>query len=124
MRLHANAVAQNCTATERAGRIDGYDADGLPLLAIFARNLVHQRALPSARRSGEAEEHSVTAVGKERLEQLRGFGCAVFDGRNGARERTQFSCTNSADKFLGVAVRGHFGSVLSDQPSPSGFAAR
>src|SRR5271157_796799 len=124
MRLHANAVAQNCAATERAGRIDGYDADGLPLLAVLACYLVNQRALASTGRSGEAEEHSVTAVGKERLEQLRGFGCAVFDGRNGARESAQLPCTNSADKFLDVAVRGHLGFLLPDQPSLSGFAAR
>ncbi len=89
--------------------IDGHDADGLALLAIFARDLVDQRALARTGRAGEAEQHSVAAVGKQRLQQLGGFGCPVFHGRNGAREGAQFPGTNSADKFLDVAVRAHLG---------------
>ena len=49
MRLHANAVAKNRTAAERAGGIDRNNANGLALLAVFARHLVNQRALAPLR---------------------------------------------------------------------------
>ena len=67
MRLHADAVAQNCASAERAGGIDSNDADGLLLLTIFARDLIHQCALARPRRTGKAKQHGISAEWKKGL---------------------------------------------------------
>ena len=51
VRLHADAVAEDRAAGERAGGIDGDDADRLAAPAQLQREPVHQRALAGARRA-------------------------------------------------------------------------
>ena len=67
MLLHADAIAENCTASVRAGWIDRDDAHFTILLAIEARKLIDQRALARARRPCEAEHARLAAVWKQGL---------------------------------------------------------
>ena len=55
MLLHADAVAQNRSAGVGTGGIDRDDADGAFFLAIVAGQLIDQRALARARRTGESK---------------------------------------------------------------------
>jgi hypothetical protein len=54
-RLHSNAIAENRAAGKRARRIDGNDADALALLAVEHRELIDERRLARARRTGDSD---------------------------------------------------------------------
>jgi len=54
MRLHADAVAENRSAAEWAGRINGDYANRLALLAVLAPDLIDQRTLACPRRTSAA----------------------------------------------------------------------
>ena len=94
---HADAVTQDGAARKRAGRVDGDDADGLALLAVFIRELVRQRALASARRPRNAEHIGVTRMRVERLHDVDGIFRLVLDRRDGSRKREAISL----QEFLG-----------------------
>ena len=68
-RRHADAVAQNGAARDRARRVDGDDADRLGLLAQVARVGVEQRRLAGAGRTGDADHDGVPEVGLHGREQ-------------------------------------------------------
>src|ERR1019366_9185973 len=106
VRLHANAVAKNCAAAERAGGIDSDDANRLPLLAVRVCYLVHQRALARAWRARHAQQYGLAAIGKQRLQQFGGLRAVVFDDGDATRQSPRLSRADSPDKFLDVAVRG------------------
>ena len=108
MRLHADAVTQNGPAAERAGGIDGDDADGLASIAIGARDLIGQGALAGAGRAGQAEQERVPAVGKERLQQCGRFRRVVFDGGDGPRQGTNVTVAYALGKFRDVVIRSQF----------------
>src|SRR5512147_2164915 len=91
MRTHANAVAENCAARVRTGWINSDDSDRLALLAILARELVDQRALPCARCAGESDHAGTSGVREQGLQQVRRLRRAIFDGSNGARQGTRIS---------------------------------
>ena len=56
MALHADAVAEDRAAGERAGGIDGDDADRLPRLRQSAGEAVDERGLAGAGRAGDADD--------------------------------------------------------------------
>ena len=62
---HADAVAQNRAAGERAGRVNGQNADGFFVFAEFADERVGQRAFARAGRAGNADDKRFACVGKE-----------------------------------------------------------
>ena len=55
MRLHADAVPENGASGVGTRRINGDDADGVALFAKLLRQLIHERALTRAGRSGDAD---------------------------------------------------------------------
>ena len=86
MALHADAIAQDRAAGERAGGVDGDDADRFLLGAIVGRQAVHQRALAGARRAGDADAIGASGVGKKLLQELFGLGRTIFDRGHGPRK--------------------------------------
>src|SRR5438046_615407 len=87
MRLHANAVAENRAAGVGAGGIDGNDSHAVVFFSEFLRQLINQRALARARRSGDAYSLGLTRVGKEFFEQINPLGSVILDDGDGASER-------------------------------------
>ena len=94
---HADAVAEDGAARKGACRVDGDDAYGLALLAVFVRELVRQRALAGARRPRDAEHIGMSRVRVERLHDVDGILRLVLDRRDGSRKRE----TISLQEFLG-----------------------
>src|SRR5271166_3037032 len=130
MRLHADAVAENRSAAEGTGGIDRHNANGLALLAILARNLIHQRALACSRRARETDEPRFAAIGKERLQQLRRFGPPVFNNGDGTGQSAKVSRADTIHEFLYGFARAQVdpfafgGCSRNQQTNPSGPAAR
>ncbi len=84
MRLHADAVAENRAAAVWAGGIDGDDANRAIFFSVVASQVVDQRALARAGRTGEADDASVAAVWEERLEQAGPSRGMVLNRADGA----------------------------------------
>src|SRR5690242_214705 len=98
MRLHANAIPKNRAASVGTRRIYGDDPDRLLLLAILARELINQRALAGAWRTGESDHGRVATVGEERLHQANRLRGVIFNCANGASESTNIAAANTFDK--------------------------
>ena len=94
--LHANAIAKNRSAGERARGIDGDDADRLVLAAIVSREAVDQRALARSRSAGDPDAIGAPGVGKKLAQDFLGFARAIFDRGNGARKRARHRPRESA----------------------------
>ena len=71
---HAHAVAQDGAAAERAGRIDGQYGHGPPTAAQFPAQGGGQRALPRARRPGDADGHRGRALSGQLERYLQHLG--------------------------------------------------
>ena len=82
VRLHPHAVAEDGAAGERAGRIDGDDADGPPGGADGVGQPIDERALARAGRTGDADQIGAAGVGKQIAQQRRARGRFVFDQRD------------------------------------------
>ena len=98
--LHANAVTQNGAAGIRTGGVNSYDADCLVLPAIFAGQLVNQRALACPRSPGDADHPRLATVREERFQQIKGFRRAIFNGADGARQGTHFASADALHPIL------------------------
>ena len=101
MILHADAVAQNRSASVGTGWIYGDNAHGAIVFAIEASKLIDQRALPRSRRPGQAEDARLAAVRKQRLQQLGPSRRAVLHGRNGASQRPHVAGAQLVNPELG-----------------------
>ena len=88
MLLHADAVAEDGAVGERAGGIDGDDADGAGLAAEVGGDLIDKGAFAGAGRAGDAENEGAASVGEQGGDELAGGWCLVFDGGGGAGEGT------------------------------------
>ena len=67
MLLHADAIAQDGAARERAGRVGGDDANGEALLAQDGGQSVDECAFATPRRAGDTNGICLAKVGKELL---------------------------------------------------------
>src|SRR5919204_4057092 len=85
--LHPDAVTEERAAAERRRRIDGDDRDTVALLAIRAREAIDERALPSARWTGDADDPRMARLRIELAEDVRGFRFVVLDDGEDSRER-------------------------------------
>src|SRR3989442_1058240 len=92
--LHPDAIAQNRAAGERAGGIDGDDADSLLLLPVEGRQAIHQRALARTGSPSDAGQIGLSGRRKKASQDLDGSRVAVFDGGNGARDRADVTGAN------------------------------
>src|SRR5580693_64235 len=88
MFLHADAVSQNRSARVGTRRIHSDYAYAAVVFAIEARKLIDQRALPCSGRPSQSQHARLSAVLKQRLEQLGPSRCAVLHGRDSAGQRT------------------------------------
>src|ERR1700692_3344806 len=96
--LHADAVAQNCTASVRAGGIYRDDADGSIFFAIEFGELIDQGTLPGSGRARPPHHSRLGAVGEERLEQIGPALLAVFYDGDGPSEGAGFAGADAFDK--------------------------
>ena len=72
--LHADAVAEERAVGERAGRVDGDDADAAAVLAVFAGERAGERALAGAGGAGDADDVGLAAVREELAQASRASG--------------------------------------------------
>lgn len=93
MVLHADAVAENCAASVRAGGIDGDDGDGAILLAIEPGELIDKGAFARSGRTGQADDPGFAGVWKDGFEQIGPARRAILNARNGAGERAGIAGT-------------------------------
>ena len=87
MLLHANAVAEDGSLGERAGRIDGDDADGLALLPVLGGERSGQRAFAGTGSTGYADGVRLAGVGKQSADVVAPLGRPVFHAADDACER-------------------------------------
>ena len=102
MRLHADAVAENRTAGERAGGIDGDDAHAHAARAQRPRDLIDQRALAGAGRPGDAQRPGAARAGIQRGHQGGGVRRLVLDETQGAGKRTRVSGKHTVGERNGL----------------------
>jgi hypothetical protein len=82
MILHANAVAEDGPAAERARGIDRHDPDALGARAELPDQAVDQRRLAGARRSGDAERVGVAEPRVDACHDRRHVSGFVLDPRH------------------------------------------
>jgi hypothetical protein len=92
--LHANAIAENRTASERARRIDGDDADCLLFVPIARRKAVNQSALARAGRTCHADANRAARVWENLAEDFLGIRAVIFYGGDRARKGSDVARTN------------------------------
>ena len=85
--FHANAVAEQRAAGERRRRIDGDDADRQARRRDSAREPRRERALPRARRAGDADAPRAAESRVQRASSASKPWPMVLDDADGARER-------------------------------------
>ena len=88
MLLHADAVAEDGAVGERAGGVDGDDADGAGLAAEVSGDLIDEGAFAGTGRAGDAENEGAAGVGEKGGDEFAGGGGLIFDGGGGAGEGT------------------------------------
>ena len=89
VRLHADAIAENRAAGERAGGIDGDDADGLLGAAELRNQAIDERALAGPRRAGDADQVSASGLREDAADEIRPLRGFVLDQADGARDRAR-----------------------------------
>ena len=96
--LHANAVAEDRSASEWTRGIHGDDTDGFLLAAIMAGEAIHQRALARSRRAGDADAVRIAGVREKLAQDFFGLRLERFSIAETAREiaRTSPARTCSA----------------------------
>ncbi len=86
---------KNRAAGVGTGGVNRNDADGLAGFAVLLGKLVHQGALACSGSAGHADDARVPGVRKQRFEQIEGFGRAVLDRGDGARQGAGIAGANA-----------------------------
>ena len=121
VRLHAHAIAEDRAAGERAGRIDGEDADRLAAGANSVDQPIDERALAGARRAGDADQvRAAGAADRCRGPASRAGGRFVFDQRDRARDRARIAGEHALGQSASVAVDG----VVAGQQTARAITSR
>ena len=95
MAMHPDAVAQNGAAAERACRIDRQNPDRPFQTPVFRRQLVNQRALANAGRTGNPDHAGfANPAGQPRHQHGRHIRIVLDEG-NGARDRALVAGQNA-----------------------------
>ena len=97
--LHADAVAEDRAAAERAGRVDGEHADRRVLGADRRDEAVGERRLPRARRAGDADRPGVAGVRVQRGDDRARVVAAVFDERDQLGDRAPVTGARAFDQL-------------------------
>src|SRR5436190_180217 len=91
MRLHADPIAEDRAAGERARGIHCDDADGLAAAAQLRDQAIDERALPRSGRSGDADDIGPAGLSEQPPQHIRPDWRVVFDERDRARERPRIA---------------------------------
>jgi hypothetical protein len=102
--LHADPVAQDRAAGERAGRVDGEHAHPVPLFAQLGDERVGGRRLAHARRAGQPHHLRPAGVRRERGGHLGQQLVAVFDERDQAGDRARVTLARRGDQRRDVTT--------------------
>jgi hypothetical protein len=109
--VHAQAVAEDGAAADRAGRIDGDDGDAAPALREFADQGVDEGGLAGARRPGDADDVGAAAARRQFGHQFgrarRSFSSRVMArarGRPGPIQDSRMSIPVVSSSPPGIAV--------------------
>jgi hypothetical protein len=113
VRLHAHAVAKDCAAAERAGGIDGDDADRLPGLPNRGRQFVDEGALAGAWRSRHADQVRAPGVRENPADEIRTLGRLVFDEGNGTRDGARVARQDALGKRSGRHCPSNWRAITS-----------
>jgi hypothetical protein len=105
MILHADAVAEDGAARVRRCGIHRDDTDGPIFFSIVVRQLIDQRALAGTRSTSQADYAGFAGVREQSLEQVEGAGRAVFDGGDGAGQRSCITGAQALNQGLGIVVQ-------------------
>jgi hypothetical protein len=92
--LHANAIAQKRTASERTRWIDGNDPHSHSACAIKGGKLVDESAFAGAGRAGNANYERFAGVIEDLPEKICRPGARVFDSAYGPSDRTLIAGKN------------------------------
>ena len=104
-RGHANAVAENGAARNRARWIDRDDADGAALLSELRDDGVDERRLARPRRTRETDDESVTEMRLQRPQKRRGRGGQPFEFRDHAGDGAPLALAHAVDRAGHIGVR-------------------
>ena len=109
MLLHANAVAEDGPARERARGVDRDDAHLLPGRSVGGDEGRGQRRLARARVAGDADDVRAPGGGVQRAQEIRGARMAVVHQAHEACSGPDFTGQDPRDELaLGVG-QGHAG---------------
>ncbi len=97
--MHANAVAEDGPAGNRARRIDRRDRDRSAASAKVSDVGVDQRRLAGSRRAAEADHGRVAGRQVCETADRIGMRAALLDKRKAARERGGVAATQPVHKF-------------------------
>jgi hypothetical protein len=88
---HADAVAQDCAARERAGGVNGDDADRPPGAAIRFSQLGDERGLAGAGRAGDADDVRAPGARVDDGQRLRCQRAVILHLADEPRQRAPVS---------------------------------
>src|SRR3954464_11977034 len=97
---HADTVAQQGAAGERAGGIDGQDAHRLPALADAAGETVHERALAGAGGTGDADHPRFSRLAVDPPDQLPLPRPAVLQDRDRPSESARVALEQARNEVV------------------------
>ena len=106
MFLHADAIAEDGSAGIGTGRVDGYNSHGVILLAIEARKMIDECALPCSGCARQADHTGPATMRKQGLQQIGPSFGAILDRRNSSRQRAHVTGSEGVDPGLNVGIQG------------------
>ena len=106
--LHADPIAQDGAARDRAGWVDGQDGHGPTICPGDTDERRHERGLAAAGRTGDADEMRSARGRIEHAQGLLRGGGARLDGRQQASEsQARASTSLRGQSGAGGRGRGH-----------------
>ena len=121
---HAHAVAEDGAAGDRAGRIDGNDADGASEPADVCDQRVDERGFAGARRAGEADDDCVSQMRTHGLEQSWNGGRQALQLGGDASDGGALASAHPCDEGWGVGWLDDLGASIGHRPLISGLNAQ
>jgi hypothetical protein len=95
---HPHAVAQERTAGKGAGRVDGDNGNGYAGAAISLHQSGDQRRFARPRRTGDANDVGLAAVGVERAQKQVGVGLFILNTTDRACQRQAIAGAHAFDQ--------------------------
>jgi hypothetical protein len=110
---HANAVAQDCSAGNRAGGVNGKDRNAPTGSPDVTEKLRHERAFPGSGRPGHTDDVSPSGQWKEGVKRVQPLRVFVFHQRGQAWQRPSVRSLKAKEHILGGYHNGDGRGALS-----------